>query len=235
MGDGVAGVVVRSLVPMVGLTRLRWGSLVGVVALLGCGAAVEVEDLGTDGGSSSTGVVDGTSTTDDIEPGSTTMSPSDTTDEVPPAPLLSSGTYFAALTPTPISGTTPFQFLAEVTVEGGSMSIALTHLSLDVLSTTAPREPVGETIEIDNIPLDASGSFAFALDLATPGAANPITGSDIEASLEFDGQVQDGRLCAAVGGRIVVPANIDLTGSTFAAILVEGPEARPDVATVVCE
>ena len=77
-------------------------------------------------------------------------------------------------------------------------------------------------------------------ELAVTGAANPITGSDIVATLSLTGAIQDENVyCGIAGGMVTVPANIDLTGSTFAAIRINpedamNPAALPDPPVGAC-
>ena len=144
-----------------------------------------------------------------------------------------------------VAETTPLQFIATTTFTadpagGGTLDIELQPLSLDVLATTEPREFVGEVVTI-SFPVDESGAFEADLgELAVTGAANPITGSDIVATLSLQGAIQDENVyCGNAGGMVTVPANIDLTGSTFAAIRINpedatNPAALPDPPVGAC-
>ena len=50
------------------------------------------------------------------------------------------------------------------------------------------------------------------------GAANPVTGSDIVATLVVDGDILDANtMCGELSGEVSSPLVFDLTGSTFAA------------------
>ena len=138
-----------------------------------------------------------------------------------------------------VAATTPLQFIATTTYTpnaagGGQLDIELQPLSLNVLATTEPREYTGEVIPL-SFPVDEAGAFMADLgEVAVTGAANPITGSDIVATLMLTGAIQDENVyCGIVNGMVTVPANIDLTGSTFAAIRIEpedamNPAALPD-------
>jgi hypothetical protein len=145
------------------------------------------------------------------------------------------GTFHFSLTPTPVSATTPFQFIATTTFTaadggGGQLDIDLQPLSLDILSTTEPREYVGDIISL-SFPVDDAGAFDADIgEITLVGAANPVTGSDILATLQLTGAIQDEDVyCGIVGGMVTVPANIDLTGSTFAAIRINPDDAmNPD-------
>ena len=51
------------------------------------------------------------------------------------------------------------------------------------------------------------------------GAANPVTGSDIEATLVVHGEIIDeDTMCGELTGMLMSPLEFDLAGSTFAAI-----------------
>lgn len=233
-----------------GMDSLKSSMMAALLLAAGCEAAVDVEDTDMGASQTSSGATDsalGTSGGTPPDPSGgpppgtdpSTTDPTTTGDEpgsdTAQEPLLTPGTYFAALTAVPVASSTPFQLLADITVDGNAMTLEFTYLSLDVLSTTSPREPVGMSFQVNDVSIEEDGAFSFPLALSIPGAANPITGSDIQAEVELNGDIVDGKLCAAVAGMVTVPANIDLTGSTFAAIPVDGPEARPDVATVVCD
>lgn len=155
------------------------------------------------------------------------------------------GTFHFSLTATPVAPTTPFQFIATTTFTadaagGGQLDIDLQPLSLDVLATNTPREFIGDTIPL-SFAVDESGAFdADAGEINLIGAANPVTGSDIIATMQFQGAIQDENVyCGNVGGMVTVPANIDLTGSTFAAIRINpedamSPELLPDPPVGAC-
>jgi hypothetical protein len=137
---------------------------------------------------------------------------------------------------------TPLQFYTTVTFtpggEGGMIEMTLQPLSLDQGETTVPRQPVGEALTIGPVAVDASGGFE--LPIAEPvmvtGAANPITGSDIVATLNLSGSIQSEDLfCGTVTGAVTEPLDLDLLGSTFAAVRVQGIDMLPgDPLTFVC-
>ena len=140
-----------------------------------------------------------------------------------------SGTHLFAIAAV-INPATPLQFIADVqlttTAEGGDMMITFQPLSLDVGSTTTPRMPVGELLTLPATPVDAGGGFAVDLgEVAVTGMANPITGSDIVATLMIEGAIQNENLwCGTVTGMVSMPIQLDLAGSTFAGSRVEGTD-----------
>ncbi len=136
-----------------------------------------------------------------------------------------------------IAENTPLQFIATTTFTandagGGQVDIELQPLSLDFGATAVPREFVGEVVSI-SFEVDDAGAFTDADlgEVAVTGAANPITGSDIVATLALTGAIQDENVyCGVVNGMVTVPANIDLTGSTFAAIRINPEDAMDTTA-----
>ena len=130
--------------------------------------------------------------------------------------------FFLAIYATPVAPTTPFQFLADVTAEGGQLELSLTPLSLDILSVDTPREPLPPPFVVSG-PIAEDGSFTIEIpDLMLIGQANPVTGSDIVASVTLDGVFEQDRICGQVSGAITVPANIDLTGSYLSGMRIDG-------------
>jgi hypothetical protein len=144
-----------------------------------------------------------------------------------------------------ISPSTPLQFIADVqlttTAEGGTMTITFQPLALDMGETTTPRTPVGELLMLPETPVDAGGAFAVDLgEVSVVGAANPITQSDITATLMLDGAIQNEDLwCGRVTGMVTMPIQLDLgdgAGSTFAATRIESadPAMLPDPVVSAC-
>lgn len=154
-----------------------------------------------------------------------------------------SGEHLFALSAT-LMPSTPLQFIATVDLQldedgtGGTMDIDFQPLSLDVGSTTAPREFVGDVIEVNDIPVDETGSFTADLGtLTVTGAANPITGSDITATLVLQGNIRSEDFwCGSVTGNVSSPIDLDLQGSTFAAVRVPGtdPASLPAAVIFTC-
>lgn len=197
--------------------KLFYGLLLGF--LVACGPAVDVEPSTTSTGAMEDGSTagegpQGTSTTADDSAG-----PSSTGDELV---YYDVGEAFLVSVSTVIATETPLQYIARIFPEGeGASLVALTPLSLDVGSSTAPRELVEELTRSYPIEIDADGNFAFELiDVAVTGQANPISGSDLVARLSIAGRfIEPGRMCGRVEGMITVPVGIDLSGSTFGGVM----------------
>jgi hypothetical protein len=217
--------------------------LVGLLAIgVGCGPLID-PDHSSDtnpGESGGTGIdtdgADGTSSHGDTTTGddsaggggptSVPMSTSAGTDTAGLGPRTTAydGTYHLVVS-TKIAPDLPLQFVMTIgpAIEGWDewTGLTLTPLSLDPGSTTAPREPLGVVNEKMFILEDPVLDLAVdPLDL--PGTANPITGSDVEATVRLEGSFQDENFaCGVVSGAVQTPLSADLAGSTFAATRVE--------------
>lgn len=193
--------------------------LAGLLAAVGCQNNT-IELLDDDGtgpaGSSSDGSGDGTAdgrpTT--TEPMMTTMTTSADTG-VPST--IEDGWWLMAVD-TPLSPGLPLQFLVEVVqVAPGSYNLAWQSLSLDPGSTTAPRMPVGDVRTVGGLALGGGAPLQFYSGVAAiPGAANPITGSDMTIDIYFDGMEIGDPYCGVVSGDVKEPLQTSLAGSTFA-------------------
>ena len=198
---------------------------------LGCGPKAGTPQAGED----ETGE-DGTSTTAAAE--STGDAAGDGTTATDPIDDIS-GTYLLAVAAS-ISPTTPLQFIATVAYNPALqvMGIELQALSLDIGQVTTPREPVGAPAYLQDIPVGIGGGFTLDLvGFEIVGAANPITGSDIRGDLTLSGTIFTPNLwCGTASGAITAPANIDLTGSTFAAVRITAtdPASLPTEVQAAC-
>lgn len=155
------------------------------------------------------------------------------------------GTFLFAIAPS-LNPATPLQFIATSTFEvaadgsGGTLNMVLQPLSLDVGSTTVPREPVGDPIELLDIAVDAGGAFvveSLGGPIMVTGEANPITGSDIVADISLMGAIQgEDIICGTAAGEVSSPIVADLSGSTFAAQRIEATDSAslPDPVLAAC-
>ncbi|MFV8750402.1 hypothetical protein ACNOYE_07610 [Nannocystaceae bacterium ST9] len=150
-----------------------------------------------------------------------------------------SGTYLLALE-TALGPDTPLEFITtiDMMVAEDGMSATATFvfqpLSLDMGSQVAPREFVGEPLTFDNVTFDAEGNYTIDMgEVMVTGAANPVTGSDIVATLVIDGHiVHINALCGGITGMLTSPLQADLAGSTFGMLrLAEGDDGS-DPATL---
>ncbi len=202
-----------------------------MVFSLACGPVVgDVDGRGSadESGGGSTGIDNGDPATgpDDVATGT----------PIPEPRLDLSGAYLFAVAAV-IAPETPLQWRATVVqdLDTGELTIVLQPLSLDPLSTTSPREPTGEPRVVTATP---GPDNTFTLDLGqvyVPGAANPITGSDINTTLALDGVASASDLwCGEVTGSVTTPLQLDLTGSTFAFTPVTATGELPDPVVARC-
>lgn len=122
----------------------------------------------------------------------------------------------------------PLQGIVWLERGGGTVSLQLQWLSLEVGSTTQPRELVGDVYAYSGIPLDPDGSFTWDTGvILVPGEANPITGSDITGSFSVDVEPAGSPYCGSVGGQVLSPIQVSLDGSTHAMTTVPAVDALP--------
>lgn len=93
-------------------------------------------------------------------------------------------------------------------------------------------EPVGPVIELKGVPVEADGTFVAVFSRqavgTVAGCANPISGSDIEATLELHANTRSEDLfCGSLNGSLFKPFTYDLSGSTFGAIRIEDDTDLP--------
>jgi hypothetical protein len=152
------------------------------------------------------------------------------------------GEFLFAFTLTPLVSNLPLQYLAtievvEVLPEGAEVSLQLQPLTLDVGSTTSPREPLGEAIVVPGVLIGADLSFQLPIgSLFAAGPTNPITGSDIQMEdVAMSGTVLGpDDLCGTAGGSVVSPIAASIDGSDFAMVRVEDPMQLPETFPFGC-
>lgn len=169
-------------------------------------------------------------------PDPTTTGPEPTTGG--PTGIGITGDFLLAVSTT-VDRSKPFQFIARNVVSEVDgqlvMSTCLQPLSLAQGKVTTPREPVGDPLCFADVPL---GGGTFMLDLGVvmiAGATNPITGSDIVASLVLSGTIQgEDAYCGTVSGMVVDPPVGLIDGSTFAAVRLTDPGVLPVPVVIDC-
>ncbi|KIG18081.1 hypothetical protein DB30_01968 [Enhygromyxa salina] len=135
-----------------------------------------------------------------------------------------SGTFLWALE-TSLGPDLPLQFATTVTYTASADGLSDTAdfsfqpLSLDQGEILSPREFIGDPLEFPGVPVDADGKYMIDMGVVSvEGGANPITGSDITASLVIDGEIRNfNSMCGTLSGMLMSPLESDLAGSTFAA------------------
>lgn len=109
-----------------------------------------------------------------------------------------------------------------------TVDLTLQWLSLDVGSTTEPRELVGDVYAYPGIPLAPDGTLLWQTGvILVPGEANPITGSDVVLSAELLVTPEAAPFCGTVSGEITSPIQAPLDGSTHAMTWVPSEHELP--------
>ncbi|MCA9656616.1 MAG: hypothetical protein H6712_05555 [Myxococcales bacterium] len=129
----------------------------------------------------------------------------------------------------------PFQAIVVVVRGPTGVTLTLQWLSLDVGSTTAPREPIGEPLVFPDLLVDEGGGFSWATgELLIPGQANPITGSDVVIDVVAEVVPEGAPYCGRVSGDVLSPIQASLDGSTLAMTQIDDPSELPVDFPVSC-
>ncbi|HET6584985.1 MAG TPA: hypothetical protein VFG69_16125 [Nannocystaceae bacterium] len=182
------------------------------------GASVDT----TQGATESTGTGDGGTTSGGTEESTGTAGSSSEEETGEPVLPDISGDHLLAVS-IAISPETPLQYIATIVQtpdgDGALLDVELQRLTLNVGSTTDPRDPFGPPIVIDDVAVAADGTFSLSIPvLDVPGETNPITGGDAAAAnVILDGTIMDDDFfCGTMDGDLTAPLMVDLVGSTFA-------------------
>lgn len=150
------------------------------------------------------------------------------------------GDFFLALAVATASDL-PLQFYTTATLvqsgDGtGILTLSLQPLAIDPGETLTPRTPVGDPLVIEDIVVSEEGAFAADLgEIELVAAANPILGLDITTTIALEGFIQDENLfCGNVTGMVSAPTDLDLAGSTFAAVRVDSVDELPEMFAIKC-
>lgn len=156
-------------------------------------------------------------------------------DTGPPPPPGIAGNWLLAAS-TPLDPSLPFQFLVLAEEVGpDTFNLTLTPLSLDVGSTTAPRQPVGEPKILFGVPLTIDAGFdIYTGPMVIPGAANPISATEVTVDILLSGMPGGNPYCGNVSGSVTAPAPQDLAGSTFGTEKVNGVDSLPTTFATSC-
>ena len=95
-----------------------------------------------------------------------------------------------------------------------TVDLQMQWLSLDVGSTTEPRELVGDVYAYPGIPLGPDLGFTWDMGVVlVPGAANPITGSDLVFSGTAQVTAVGSPFCGEVAGELISPISAPFQGT----------------------
>jgi len=159
--------------------------------------------------------------------------------DVMPAQADISGQFLLAVS-TIIAPDLPMQFIATNTVTTDEMGNTFLEACLQPLSlmqgkVNVPREPIGDPLCYEGLPI-VDGEFDIDAGVVmVTGMANPVTGGEIVATLKMIGSIIDADFyCGAIEGAVMSPLEADLKGSTFAAVRLEDPAVLPPDVTKNC-
>jgi hypothetical protein len=143
---------------------------------------------------------------------------------LPPSMIYDiNGTFLAAVS-TMLSPTMPLQFKLDVTMTMQADGTALVNMVVTPLSVGS-RNPVGTPVNFTGGVVNRDGTFSFNFGtVMVPGAANPITGSDITVTnFTLQGVIRSqNRFCGNATGKVTSPIMYDLMGAVWGAIRVTG-------------
>jgi hypothetical protein len=158
-----------------------------------------------------------------------------------PTPEQSAGNFLLAVS-TGLGRTKPVVSLLEVEAADKDGQLEL-RLRYRPLAAADRKTPVGEFNEWQTVLVNPDGTYAApSIRVVTPGEANPIDGSTIQADLSLQGRpvanVAPGKtvdfLCGDVTGTLFAYGlPIGLAGSTFTATRITDPDNYPPV-TIDC-
>jgi hypothetical protein len=191
---------------------------------LGAGCTKNTIELETDPGNDD----------DDTGDVTTTITPTDGSDDTGPMPVGPQLLLYAFSSS--LSPGYPFQAIVNLTPGTGTVDLTLQWLSLDIGSTTAPRQPVGDVYAYAALPVDGTGTFYWDTGIILiPAAANPITGEDLVVSIQANVvPVGVPAYCGVAGGTITSPVQTSLDGSTHAMTEVTAVTNLPTDFAVAC-
>jgi hypothetical protein len=137
---------------------------------------------------------------------------------------------------TSLSPGLPFQAIVNATPGTGTIDLTVQFLSLDQGSTTSPRQLVGDVYAYPGLLVDGTGTFYWDTGvILIPGAANPITGEDMVASIQANVvPVGTPAYCGQAGGTVLSPIEVSLEGSTHAMTVVADVANLPVDFAVAC-
>jgi hypothetical protein len=130
------------------------------------------------------------------------------------------GEFLLAISTT-LAPDAPLQLISKNTLTPNNDGTATLSMTLTPLTISPERMPVMGMITKPDIAVSATGTFTadFGRQMV-PGSANPISGSDITATLVLMGAIKSAdRFCGDLSGHVFMPLDTDLMG-TWSAIRV---------------
>ncbi|WP_433930133.1 hypothetical protein AB3662_39995 [Sorangium cellulosum] len=128
-----------------------------------------------------------------------------------------------------LSPRAPIVFLSKLTTEASDGGLSFS-LSFQPLEAADRKTPTGEPFDVGPYEVSADGQFTAELPtIVVPGNANPISGSELEATITLTGALcaPADFVCGDVTGTATRPIALDLKGSTFAMERITDPSSYP--------
>ncbi|WP_437588410.1 hypothetical protein [Sorangium sp. So ce1000] len=123
----------------------------------------------------------------------------------------------------------PILFVTSLTTEASDDGLSFS-LTFQPLKAADRRTPTGDPFDVGPFELSADGTFTAELPtLVVPGDANPISGSELEATITLSGALcaPADFVCGDITGTAARPVSLDLRGSTFTMERIADPRSYP--------
>ncbi|XYH96390.1 hypothetical protein ACMHYB_52870 [Sorangium sp. So ce1128] len=123
----------------------------------------------------------------------------------------------------------PIVFLSTLTTEARDDGLSFS-MSFQALEAADRKTPTGTPFDVGPYEVSADGQFTAELPtLVVPGNANPISGSELEATITLSGALcaPADFVCGDVTGTVTRPLRLDLKGSTFTMQRITEPDSYP--------
>ncbi len=159
----------------------------------------------------------------------------DASTDAPSCPALADGeilgSYLFGLSLT-LAPTKPILYRADLTVVSGTLSVSAVPLDTHDRTTI-----VGPPVSMVSDPIGGGSLHVSSTTIVVPGPANPITGSELTADVELQGEMSCVELfyCGDLLGLVTKPATLDLGGSTFTLEKYQTGGQLPEPVHVNCE
>lgn len=115
----------------------------------------------------------------------------------------------------------------------GKLTLKITPMKLGPNNgppaSVSKSEAIGSTFTLNEVAVDARGSFPGSLGRVTvPGAANPISGRDIVIDdAAIPGRFAEEKFCTQLAGHVVQPTDIILEGDANTCLFFKAKEGDP--------
>jgi hypothetical protein len=145
--------------------------------------------------------------------------------------------YFLLTVSTSMKPKLPILFFAQVNTPPAPDGSAMLALMIEPLDAKDRKTIVGPTQTLPPAPIDQNGRFVVGpVTVDVPGAANPITFSDLLMNVSLSGTICNvsGLNCGEISGQVTKPITLDLKGSTFTLDGYLAPGVPPNPPLIDC-